>query len=423
MLNIKRTFLPYLAALSVLAFAATGCNPPAQSNDSGGGEAPKTSGSDAPATGARKMPTAEGNKDSGSGDIKIGLVASLNGDLKPWGEDSQRGAQLAVEEFNAAGGLNGRKVNMMVEDSQSKPEQGKTAAEKLISDGALLLIGEVASGITEQMAQSAFEMGVPVIAVGATKTSITADRANVFRVCYIDDFQGPVMAKFAYEELGLRNVAVMTDNRQIYSQYLSQTFSDHFKKLGGTIADEQKYESGQTQFTSQLNAIKGKQPDGLFLSGYFTEVGPIIREATSLGINVPFIGGDGWDSREIFTNAGEGIKNGFFCNHYNNFEDREAVKTFLAAWKTKYGGEPATTMGALGYDAAKLALDSLKRASALDSKSLIEALENTENFAAVSGDITLKGKGGNPPKRAIVVGLDPEKRIQTFKKAYDYFTP
>ena len=229
------------------------------------------------------------------------------------------------------------------------------------------------------------------------------------------------MAKFAYEELGMRNVAILTDVKQPYSVGLSDSFRQYFEKLGGKVADEQKYESQQTQFSSQLTAIKEKNPDGLFLSGYFNEVGPIIRQANEMGLKGPYLGGDGWDSREIITNAGDAIKNGYFCNHYNNDEDRPEVKKFLDSWKAKYGALPATTMGALGYDATMVTLNALKSASAMNSKALSAAIENTENVPGVSGAITLKGKGGNPPKRALVVGLDPVARKQVFKKAYDYF--
>ena len=386
-----------LAALAGVLVGLVGCNggseTPANTNASG----PSTDNGGSPtSTSARSMPTAAGNTATGD-TIKIGLVASLSGDLRPWGADCENGAKLAVEEFNAAGGVNGKKVDLMVQDSQSAPEKGKTAAEKLISDGALGLVGEVASGITAQIGQSAYEKGVPVVAVGATRTDITDIGANIFRVCYTDDFQGPVMAKFAYEELGLRNIAIMTDIKQPYSVGLSASFKSYFEKLGGKVVDEQKYESQQTQFSSQLTAIKDKTPDGLFLSGYFNEVGPIIRQANEMGIKGPYLGGDGWDSREIITNAGEAIKNGYFCNHYN------------------------TTMGALGYDAMKVTLEGLKNAKELNSKSLIEAIENTENLHGVSGDITLKGRNGNPPKRALVVGLDPVAMKQVFKKAYEYF--
>lgn len=406
-----------LMPVAVLALAAlfAGCKPKESATNEPSGTDTSTN---APATtGARPVPTAEGNAQSGE-TIKIGMVASQNGELKPWGDDCVKGGQLAIEEINAAGGVNGKKVELLIGDSASKPEQGKSAAEKLISDGALALVGEVASGITAQMAQSAFEKGVPVVAVGATRTDLTDIGAHVFRVCYTDAFQGPVMAKFAYDELGLRKVALMTDVKQPYSVGLSDSFREKFTALGGQIVDEQKYESGQTQFSGQLTNLKSKNPDGLFLSGYFTEVGPIARQAKEAGLNVKLLGGDGWDSRELITSGGEAILGGFFCNHYNNKEDRPEVVEFLGRWKTKFASEPATTMGALGYDAVRLVADALKRSAELNSKSLISAIDQTENFAGVSGAITLKGMNGNPQKRALVVEVT--QNGQMFKKAYEH---
>ena len=360
-----------------------------------------------------------GSTAMGGETVKIGLVASLNGDLRPWGIDSQSGAQLAVNEINAAGGINGKKIELMIEDSGSKPDQGKTAAERLISKGASVIVGEVASGITAQIAGAAAEKKIPVIAVGATKTQLPGIGEYVFRVCYTDDLQGPVMANFAYDELGLRNVALMTDKKQPYSVYLSQTFSATFKNLGGKIVDEQFYESGQTQFSGVLTQVKAKSPDGLFLSGYFTEVGPIARQAKEAGLDgVKFMGGDGWDSSEILTSGGDAILGSYFCNHYNNKEDRPEVKTFLEKWDKTYKGIPGTTMGALAYDATNLAADAIKRAKdSSKAADIVTALSETENFPGVSGLITLKGMGGNPPKRALVVQLT--KDGQVFAKAYE----
>lgn len=349
--------------------------------------------------------------------IHVGLVASQNGELRPWGVDSVNGALLAAKEFNDAGGLDGKKVQILIGDSASKPEQGKTAAEKLMSDGVIALVGEVASGITAQIALAAKDKGVPVVAVGATRNDITSLSNSVFRVCYTDAFQGPVMAKFAYDDLGLRNVALMTDKKQPYSTGLSESFSAYFVKLGGKIVDEQFYESGQTQFNGQLTNLKAKNPDGLFLSGYFNEVGPIVRQAKDAGINAKFLGGDGWDSSEILTSGGDAILGSYFCNHYNSQEDRPEVKDFLSRWKTAFGGVPGTTMGALAYDATKLVLDRMKEAKATDSASLTEAIANTVDFAGVSGKITLKGMRGNPPKRALVVKLT--KDGQVFEKAFE----
>ncbi|MBL8047788.1 MAG: ABC transporter substrate-binding protein [Chthonomonas sp.] len=398
------------------AFMA-GCGPKGEETTaSGGGTSTASGGSE---TMKRKAVTAEGVKVEGDV-IKIGIVASSTGELKPWGEDSARGAQMAVDEINAAGGIGGKKVQMLIGDSQSKAEQAKTAAEKLLGDGVIALVGEVASGFTIQMAKVAYDKAVPVISVGATRTDLTDEGNHVFRVCYTDDFQGPLMAKFAYEELGLKNVALMTDQKQPYSQYLSKSFGEKFKALGGTIVGEESYESGQTQFSPQLTSLKAKNPDGLFLSGYFTEVGPIAQQAVQAGLKVKMLGGDGWDSSQLLTSGGDAILGGFFCNHYNNKETRPEVKTFLDKWKAKFGQEPGTTMAALGYDAMALTLDALKRAKTMDSKALITAIDETVDFPGVSGKITLKGANGNPEKRALVVEVRPmSEGFQVFRKAYE----
>jgi branched-chain amino acid transport system substrate-binding protein len=416
-----------LSLIATMAILAVGCG-----SGAGGGTGTTgtttttgtTSGTSttADATAKRPVPTAAGNtaKDN---TIIIGMVSSLNGDLKPWGDDSAKGGQLAVEEFNKANpnGIGGKKIDFRIADSNSKPEQGKSAAEKLMNDGAIAIVGEVASGITAQIAKAAFEKGVPVVAVGATRTDLTDIGSNVFRVCYTDDFQGPVMAKFAYDELGKRKAALVTDQKQPYSTGLSNSFRDAFTKMGGTVVDEEFYNSGDTQFSGQLTNLKSKQPDVIFMSGYFNETGPLARQARDQGIgkDVPLLGGDGWDSREILTTGGDAILGSFFCNHYNNKETRPAVADFLTKWRAKYGGQdPGTTMGALGYDGVMMTLQALKTAAGPDSKDLTDAIENTTNYPGVSGTITLKGMGGSPHKRALVVQL--AKEGQVFKKAYEW---
>ncbi|RYG25023.1 ABC transporter substrate-binding protein [bacterium] len=345
---------------------------------------------------------------------------SLSGENKPWGDDSLEGAKMAVAEVNAAGGINGKQVELLVQDDASTPEGGKSAAEKLLSQGVVELLGEVSSSITIQIANSAFEKNVPVVDIGGTKPEITDIGSNIFRVCYTDDFQGPVMAQFAYEELGLRNVALMTDNQQAYSQGLSKTFKEHFEKLGGKIVDEEKYNTSDTAFQGQLNAMKAKNPDGVFMSGYFTQVGPIAQQARAAGIKAKFLGGDGWDSPTLLDSGGNAIIGGYMCNHYNNKEDRPEVKEFLAKWKKAHGGkEPGTTMAALGYDAAAVGLNAIKNAKSPDTAGIIAALDETENFKAVSGTITLKGGNGNPTKQALVVEIRPlSEGFQVFRKAY-----
>lgn len=366
-----------------------------------------------------------GSGSTASGDaIKIGLVASQNGDLRPWGEDCIAGAKLAVDQINAAGGIGGKQIDLMIQDSNSKPEEGKSAAAKLASDGAIALVGEVSSGITKQIKTVALEHGLPLVAVGATNPDITVDgQGLISRVCYTDDLQGPVMAVFAYRDQGLRRVAVMTDNKQPYSQGLSKTFKAKFIELGGEIVGEEFYQSGENQFSGQISRLKGAKPDGIFMSGYFTEVGPMARQIRDNGLTkAVLMGGDGWDSKELVQSGGDAIIGGFFCNHYNNDDDRPEVAKFLEDFKGAHGGTlPGTTMGALGYDAVNLVIDALKRLDAagkeINSKNLAEEIMATEAFRAVSGDITLKGTSGDPAKRALVVKVT--RGDQAFEKAYE----
>ncbi len=405
-----------LVSTFVLGAALTGCN--------GGGDTPKTEGDNTKppvaggTTAVRPVPPSEGPMAEGD-TIKIGTVCSVTGDNKPWGEDSYEGSKLAVEEFNAAGGLGGKKVELILGDSASKPDQAKTATEKLMSQGVIALIGEVSSGNTIQMAKSAFLKGIPVVAVGATRTDLGNEGTHVFRVCYSDDFQGPVMAQFAYANKNLRNVAVMTDNSLPYSQGLSKSFITAFEKLGGKVK-EHFYASGaggNSNYSGNLTEIKGENPDGLFLSGYFTEVGPIVNQARAAGITVPVMGGDGWDSDLILASGGDAIIGGYFCNHYNNADNRPQVIEFLKKWRAKHNGkDPGTTMGALGYDAMAITLNALKNAKTVGAKGILDALEDTVDYKAVSGDITLKGMNGNPDKRAIVVEITKKDAAGNWQK-------
>ncbi len=419
----KRFFPCGLAALALsVVIAGCGDGKPAASPD--GTTAPAattdtTKPTEGGSTAKRPTPTAPPVKIEGD-TIKVGLVASLSGENKPWGDDSQEGAKMAVKEINDKGGIGGKQVELLVQDDASTPEGAKSAAEKLLSQGVVELIGEVSSSITIQIANSAFEKNVPVVDIGGTKTTLTDIGSNVFRVCYTDDFQGPVMATFAYDELGLRNVALMTDNQQAYSQGLSAAFKAQFEKLGGKIVDEEKYNTSDTTFQGQLNAMKGKNPDGVFMSGYFTQVGPIAQQARAAGITGKFLGGDGWDSPTLLDSGGSAIVGGYMCNHYNNKEKRPEVTEFLKKWGAAHGGkEPGTTMAALGYDAAAVGLDAIKRAKSPDSAGVIAALDETEIFPGVSGTITLKGGNGNPTKQALVVEIRPlSEGFQVFRKAY-----
>ena len=412
---MKKSLLISAFAAILVGMIGSGCN----GNKAAGGpdSTSSTAGTGNTLVG-RDLPTAPGNTVDGE-TIKIGLIASLNGEQQPWGLDSKQGAELAVEEINAAGGIQGKKIELIVEDTGSKPEGGKSATEKLVSeDKVVCVLGEVASGITLPAAQVCQENGVPLIAIGATRVDVTQQGGAIFRVCYTDDFQGAAMAKYAFEDLKLRKVAILTDRKLPYSTGLSEVFAKAFQELGGEIVTEEKYESGNIDFKAQLTNIKAKSPDGLFCSGYFTEVGPIARQRESLGLNVPMLGGDGWDSKDLLDSGGTGIVGGFFANHYHQSEEREEVKNFVANFKKKFGTDAGTAMAALTYDAAGVCFDALKNAKALDSKSLIEAIQSVKDYKGVSGSITI-GPDGNAQKPALVLkvnkdGFAPVKQIPFF---------
>jgi len=408
----KQVFFP-LSASVLAGVLIAGCtsNAPADGSTTGGtttttggttsGDNGSTSSRPAPAGGPVVV---EGNE------ITLGMVASLGGAQRPWGVDCQRGGELAMAELE--GGKIGKyTIKLAIQDSNSNPAEGKSAAQKLADDGAVVLIGEVASGITATMTEVASATGVPIVAVGATRTDLSQKVNNFFRVCYTDAFQGPVMANFAYNDLGLKKVAIVTDKALPYSTGLSDSFRKVFTALGGEIVGEEFYNAGDTQFGAIVTNLKNQSPDGLFLSGYFTEVGPLARQLRAGGVTVPLLGGDGWDSSDLISSGGDAIVGGYFCNHYNADEDRPVVKSFLDSFTKKYGQPPATTMAALGYDATKLVLDALKRAiekaeaegKPLDTLMITQAIDETENFEGVSGTITLKGQNGDPRKSALVV--------------------
>jgi len=223
------------------------------------------------------------------------------------------------------------------------------------------------------------------------------------------------MAKFAYEDLGLRRIAILTDKKQPYSTGLSDVFRQAFTDFGGEVVDEQFYESGTQDFKPQLTNISAKNPDGLFCSGYFNEVGPIARQKEIVGLNVPMLGGDGWDSAELVNSGGRGIIGGYWSNHYSNYEERPQVQNFVSAFKNRFGSPPATAMAPLGYDAALVLLDALKRAESLDSKAITKAIAETAGLDAVSGSITI-GPDGNAEKSILVLQVTAEARDMPVKR-------
>lgn len=334
--------------------------------------------------------------------LKIGEVGSLTGSEATFGISTHQGIDLAIRQINAAGGIQGKKLQVITLDDQSKPDEAATAATKLVTqDRVIALLGEVASSRSIAMAPVAENAHVIMITPSSTNPKVTELGKHVFRVCFIDPFQGEVMAKFALESLQVKKVAVLRDIKSDYSTGLSEYFKAALKKGGGEISLEESYESGDIDFKSQLTAIRAKNPEAIFVPGYYTEVGLIARQARELGIKAPLLGGDGWDSPKLTEIGGKAIENSYFSNHYSNEDQSPRVQEFVSKFKESYHTLP-DGMAAMGYDSVLILADAMKRAKSLQTPDILTALNATQNYPAVTGNITIDSKR-NAIKSAVVL--------------------
>ncbi|MBI1884486.1 MAG: ABC transporter substrate-binding protein [Chlamydiae bacterium] len=349
-----------------------------------------------------------------SDDVKIGVYASLTGNTATFGESMRKGIELAFEEINAQGGLLGKKVRLIVEDDQSKPEEAKTAVVKLIKrDRVVAVLGEVASSRSLAGAPECQRSSVPMVTPASTNPKVTEIGDYIFRVCFIDPFQGEVMAKFAYQTLGLRRVAVFTDVKNDYSVGLANYFEKTFLELGGKIIGEESYSEGDIEFRAQLTTIKSQKPEAIFIPGYYTEVGLIARQARELGFQGPLLGGDGWDSPKTVEIGGSAVEGCFFSNHYASDDPASVVQDFIRSFKEKYGEVP-DAMAVLGYDAARVLADAIHRASSFQGAKIREALAQTKGYEGVSGRVTID-QNRNARKAAVVLKIE-NGRVKFFKR-------
>ncbi|MET0988500.1 MAG: ABC transporter substrate-binding protein [Steroidobacteraceae bacterium] len=344
----------------------------------------------------------KGGSGAGGNEIVVGEFGSLTGGTATFGQSTHNGVTMAFEEINAAGGVLGKKLKVLVEDDQSKPEEAATAVTKLISqDRVVAVIGEVASSRTLAAAPIAQASKVPLISPASTNPRVTQVGDYIFRVCFIDPFQGAVMAKFAGNSLKLKKVAILYDVRNDYSVGLRNFFSETFKELGGQIVGEQSYSEGDSDFRAQLTQLKSLGPEAIYVPGYYTEVGTIARQARELGMTVPLMGGDGWDSPKLTEIGGQAIEGSYLSNHYSVDDPSPAIQKFVTAYKTKYGAVP-DALAALGYDAAYVLADAMKRAGSTDSAKVRDAIAATTNFVGVTGTINID-KDRNAVKPAVIL--------------------
>jgi branched-chain amino acid transport system substrate-binding protein len=347
-------------------------------------------------------------KGGGGAEIVVGEYGSLTGTTATFGQSTHNGITQAFDEINAAGGLLGKKVKVLVEDDRSQPEEATTAVTKLINQSHVVaMLGEVSSSRSLAAAPICQSNKVPMVSPSSTNPRVTQVGDYIFRVCFIDPFQAPVMAKFAANTLKIKRVAILTDVRNDYSIGLQTFFRQSFKSLGGEIVAEQSYSEGDSDFRAQLTQIKAANPEAIYLPGYYTEAATIARQARELGITVPLMGGDGWDSPKLFEIGGAALDGCYISNHYSVDDPSPAIQKFVSEYKARYKDSP-DALAALGYDAARILADAIKRAGSTDGEKVRDALKTVKDFAGVTGKITINSDR-NAVKPAVVLKIEKGK--------------
>lgn len=349
------------------------------------------------------------NKSGTSNEIVIGQFASLTGSKATFGISSDNGVKLAVEDVNKAGGLLGKQIKLVTEDNQGKPSETQTVVQKLINrDKVIAVIGEVASSNSKAGAPICQQNKIPMVSPASTNPEVTNIGDYIFRVCFIDPFQATVMSKFAMNSLKVKRVAVLIDQKNAYSTGLADNFIKTFTSMGGEIIEEQKYSEGDKDFKAQLTSIKSKNPDAVFIPGYFTEVGLIAIQAREIGLNIPLFGSDGWESEKLTEGkAKDALEGCFFSTHVSTEDPSPKIQDFLKKYRDKYKSEP-DAMAFLGYDAAALLFDAIKRANSTEGQKIRDELAKSKDFPGVTGMITINEQR-NAVKPAVILQIKDGK--------------
>ncbi|MDQ3755360.1 MAG: ABC transporter substrate-binding protein [Acidobacteriota bacterium] len=348
-----------------------------------------------------------------TGPIKVGVYGDLSGQTSSFGQSTENGIAMAVDEINKAGGVNGRQVEFIYEDDQGQPAQAKTVVSKLINqDKVHAVLGEVASSNSLAAAPVAQEAKIPMITPSSTNPKVTQVGDYIFRVCFTDNFQGAVMAKFAANTLKAKTAAILGDVNSDYSKGMTQFFEGEFNRLGGRIITKQAYTQTDADFKGQLTNIRSSNPDVIFVPGYYGQVGVIAKQAKELGIDAPLLGGDGWDAPQLWDLGGTALNGSFISNHYSPDNPSPVVQKFIADYKARYNVVP-DAIAALAYDAMKVLADAIKRAGTTDPAKLRDAIAQTQNFAGVTGAITLN-ENRDAVKPAVVLELIANEQERKF---------
>lgn len=342
-------------------------------------------------------------------EIVIGEYDSLTGSDATFGLSSNKGVRLALDEVNAAGGIKGKKIRLVTLDDQGKNEEAAAATTRLITQNQVVaIIGGVASGRSKAAAPIAQSKKIPFVSPASTNPDVTKIGDYIFRICFIDPFQGLVMAKFATENLKLKKAAILRDVKNDYSVGLADVFAEEFKKRGGEIVADLSYQAGDIDFKAQLTQIRSKNPESIYIPGYYTEVGLIAQQARQLGIKVPLMGGDGWDSDKLAEIGKDAINGNYYSNHYTTESSDPAVTEFIKKFKATYNETP-DALAALGYDAAKILVAAIERARDLSGPAIRDELAKTKDFVGVTGKISMN-ENRDAIKSAVVIQVDGTNR-------------
>ena len=342
-----------------------------------------------------------GAEEDAEGPLKVGVLVDLSGQTRSYGQATVNGIRMAAEEIGAAGGP---AVELVIEDDGGVPDRARAAAEKLLAAGVHVLIGSTNSGTTLAAAPAAEAAKIPIVTPTATNPEVTKIGEHVFRICFVDSFQGEVMANFAHASLRARRAALLVDRDSPYSRGLAQFFEGEFLKFGGETVAEETYAENDEDFTAQLAAVKAAQPDVLFVPGYYAQAGLIAKQARAAGIAIPLLGGDGWDAPEIWQIGGDALNRSFISSHFSSQAPGAAVEKFVADYKTRHDGQAPDAFAALGYDAMKLVAAARERAKGTSPAKLRNAIARTFNFPGVTGEITIN-RERNALKDAVVIEL------------------
>ncbi len=343
--------------------------------------------------------------------IKVGHYASMTGKEATFGQSTDNGIRLAIGEINAAGGINGKQIEIITYDTKGESKEAGNAVTRLVtSDKVTAVLGEVASSLSLAGGAVCQQYGVPMVSPSSTNPGVTAGRDMVFRVCFIDPFQGFAVAKFTRENLKLDKAAILYDQAQAYSKGLRDEYKKHFESMGGTIVSDQAYSSGDQDFSAQLATIKASGAQAIFVPGYYTEAGNIALQARKLGITAPLLGGDGWDSEQLAAIGKEAIEGCYYSNHYAPDQPSEQVQAFVTKYRETYNGQTPDGLAALGYDAAKVLAEAMRRAPGLTGAELQSALAQTRDFKGVTGVISMD-QNRDAKKAAVIVQMKGGKPV------------